>query len=156
VTYEYNSVDNKLLQGMAHKPAPPLSSGVMLLERMKKSVVIAYFIILLALTPASVITTYAWNTFDMFVLDTIVSFLIAAGAYLYIRGRTYAAWKGVFLLAILGESFLLFTDTRMSFHDILMWLVVLTPAFVMNAKVAGITMLLQGTVQKPRAPEQRR
>jgi len=106
---------------------------------MKRIFLYTYAIALSALAFISVATTFTLDNLLFFSLDFIISFLIVCGVFLYIKGAQYQIWKMIFLLIFLVQIYFLFSDERMQYYDILFWIVVLAPAFYMNAKVAGIT-----------------
>ena len=110
---------------------------------------IIYSVFLVALAIGSTIVVYANDTPPILILELVVDITLIIGVILYIKNYSFNWWRVFFVGALMGECYLLFIESALDTVDVIIWGLVLLPAFVLNSSVAGLTRQIQPT-QKPR------
>ena len=71
-------------------------------------------------------------------LEIVVNVILITGVVLYIKNYSHKWWSLLFVSALAGEVYLLFSDSGHEAVVILIWALILLPAFVMNLNVADL------------------
>jgi len=110
---------------------------------------IIYLLFLVVLAVGSSINVYVNDPSPIFVLELAVDITLITGVFLYFRHYSLSWWRVLFVFAVVGECYLLFTEPRLEPLDAVIWVLVLMPAFVLNFSIAGLTWQTRPT-EEPR------
>lgn len=103
-----------------------------------KTAGILYTILLLAFALPSIAVTWANDTPRVLALEITIDLIVIAGVILAIAGLKHRSWLAMIVLAVIGETYLLATDSRATTANIILWFIVLAPAIYFHLIIVGI------------------
>jgi len=123
-------------------------------EMITNIILIVYSLFLVILAIGSSFIVYAKDATPILALELAVDITLIAGVILYVRRYQFSWWRVLFVGAVVGECYLLFTEPTSELLDTVIWVLILLPAFVVNLSVASLTR--QTSRRKNRAADLRR
>jgi len=103
-----------------------------------KIVGIVYIFLLLVFALSSIFPTWANNSSEILAVEIIVDLIFIAGVILSIRGLRHRGWIVPFIIALMGETYLLIISKQTTTTDILLWCIILAPALYFHSVIIGL------------------
>ncbi len=103
----------------------------------RKILIIIYSLIILVFAGASSFITWANNPIMILFVEILVDTVLLLGIVLSLCDKHIKWWFIPFVLAVIGEVYLLVADDRIGIKEAIQWTLILVPAIYLHLRVIG-------------------